>query len=117
MLVITRPADRPATAAASFDLDMAPVQRRLKERAALVAPAPAPVPPTPACPAVVVPFGLWASRHEYFIDCMAAYLRRRLEGRAAAAPLSWDWPGMRDSLARFLHRTSANRYRGFTLHH
>lgn len=71
------------------------------------------VPLAPRAPHAQLPFSAWHERHAYYLNCMAAFIRRRVE--AAASTPDWDWDGLRASLARFAYRTSGNRRRRFVL--
>lgn len=68
---------------------------------------PRPMPPRDA--ARVLGFDAWHERYSYFVQCMLAMLRHRVEG----APLVWDWEGLRSRLAWFVYNTSSSRFRTF----
>lgn len=60
-----------------------------------------------------LPFNTWRDEYAYFVDCMMACLRSRLQ---PSEPLmAWDWEGARRSLERHLYETSTNRYKTFVL--
>lgn len=73
-------------------------------------------PPPPLAPLQPGTFSRrqWAARYGYFVRCVAAMLRHRLEA-AATVPLAWDWAGMARRLEAFMYRTSSSRYRSFVL--